>query len=364
MLARTFQDFRFETLSGPQGPEALAAWTKLNDSAVEPAPTHAAALIFPFADKNSEILSVSEKSELLLAFPMVRKRLLWKSWASPITNSSLPHLDKSRGDHAVMALVNMLHKPFLFQALPMQSEFYKTLQRHAPTFHVLSQWQRASLNISGTFDQWQKNNFDHKRRKEFKRLRNRLSEQGQFEFCCLHHNADASPFITDFLTLEAAGWKGHRGTALNADPATAEALRKSLAQLHTKGDLLFWSFKINGKCVASLFAMKDGNKAALGKIAYDEHYARYSPGSLLVLAATENLFDRGDVMVVDSSAIPSHPMIDRIWRDRIAMADVLVKPASLPTPLFNAIVAIEKARRAARNGLRDFYYRLKGEARS
>jgi hypothetical protein len=54
------------------------------------------------------------------------------------------------------------------------------------------------------------------------------------------------------------------------------------------------------------------------KTAFDERYARFSPGVLLQL---ENLalLDREDIEWCDSCAAPDHPMIDGLWTERRAI---------------------------------------------
>jgi Acetyltransferase (GNAT) domain len=51
------------------------------------------------------------------------------------------------------------------------------------------------------------------------------------------------------------------------------------------------------------------------KTAYDEDYARFSPGVLLQMDNL-NLLNRADLTSCDSCAAPDHPMIDSIWRER------------------------------------------------
>ena len=63
-------------------------------------------------------------------------------------------------------------------------------------------------------------------------------------------------------------------------------------------------------------------------------YAKYSPGVLLVLYATERLFAESGITFVDSCAIPGHPMIENIWRDRIKVADVMIAPNSIGVKRF------------------------------
>jgi hypothetical protein len=55
------------------------------------------------------------------------------------------------------------------------------------------------------------------------------------------------------------------------------------------------------------------------KTAFDEAYARFSPG---VLLQCENLalLERPGIAWTDSCAAADHPMIDHIWRERLAIA--------------------------------------------
>ena len=72
------------------------------------------------------------------------------------------------------------------------------------------------------------------------------------------------------------------------------------------------------------------------KTAFDERFAALSPGVQLALELTEvQLADPG-VTTTDSCAAPDHPMIDRLWPDRMALVDVMIdlhpdEPASFRT---------------------------------
>jgi Acetyltransferase (GNAT) domain len=207
-------------------------------------------------------------------------------------------------------------------------------------------------------------NFDRKRRKEFKRLRARLGEQGKLTAESLQIGQSSAGFVKEFLNLESSGWKGKKGTAIKAMPKLAEALHEAAEALHQMGKLRFWSLKLDGQTLATMFSIVEGPKAWLGKITYDESFAKYSPGVMLILDCTKSIFAEPQIQLVDSSAVPHHPMIDHIWRDRIAMVDILVAPATFSKSHFNRIATIEKLRRGLRGFARDAYYKLRGAQRS
>ena len=87
------------------------------------------------------------------------------------------------------------------------------------------------------------------------------------------------------------------------------------------------------------------------KLGVDEQYAKYSPGVQLTLELTRQMCADPTIASVDSTAIPNHPMIDPIWRGRLAIGDVLI-PLRRNDPFVPMIQTILAMRRAAREPAR------------
>ncbi len=217
--------------------------------------------------------------------------------------------------------------------------------------------ERAALVCGQTFDEWFSGNFSRKRRKEYRRLHNRLSETGTLVSQSFQTGEDPRPWISEFLELESSGWKGQRGTAMACDPKQRGAVSEALMSLAQSGNLLFWKLALDDKPIAMLFAVRCGDSAGLGKIAYDEALSAYSPGVLLILEATRDLLSAPDLKLVDSHAIPDHPMINNIWRDRIPIADLVLATPGTPTALFSLIRRAEEARQSLRQTAKTLYHR-------
>jgi CelD/BcsL family acetyltransferase involved in cellulose biosynthesis len=260
----------------------------------------------------------------------------------------------------VADFLDALDAPVLFRALPLAHPVTEAIMAQATQVAMLNTWERAGLDVSGSYDDWLAENFDAKRRKELKRLRARLGEVGVLSVDVLDSQGDLNPFVDGLLALERAGWKGERGTALAQDQQMAKALRAGLQAMHARGRVRFWQMSLDGKPIASLFALIDGSEACLGKIAYDESFSKFSPGVLIILEATQALFAEKGVTLADSNAIPDHPMINRIWRDRIACADVLVCGNTVPTPTFKVLKFYHQSRFSARGWLKRLYLRVSG----
>ncbi len=347
----------------------LPVWKRLADHSLAPAGLNSPELILPLLRRlpGAELATVKQGNDLLFALPVKKQRsfpALSSNWITPLTVIGEPHLDREFPEAALTVFINHLTHPLLLHAVAVNGSFWNCLVRQDAHVSVLDTWKRAALWPSGTYEAWLDSNIGSKRRKEFRRLTNRLSDLGKFETMSLEAGRDCRPWVLDLLALEAAGWKGKRGTAMAANLAVQSALMEACVLLGAAGKLRFWKLALNGKPIAIMHAIVEGDQAWLGKIAYDENYAKYSPGVLLVLHATEKLFDETGLALVDSCAIPGHPMIENIWRDRVQVADVMIAPKSVGPKRFAATVTSEKLRRAVRGFASDIYYYLRGKKRS
>jgi CelD/BcsL family acetyltransferase involved in cellulose biosynthesis len=282
------------------------------------------------------------------------------SWITSLSNSGLPAAGVEPTSVDALSLLDATESPILFRNLPIDHPTTEALLQAAAQSHILHRWQRAGLILNRSFDDWLQSNFDQKRRKELKRLRSRLAEQGKLESVSLQKNGDVLPFLRAFLTLEAESWKGNRGTAIANNADEAKALEAGLLAMHQSGRLKFWQINLDDKPIAALFAVSDDGEVTLGKIAHADAFAKYSPGVLIILDATADLLTDASLIRADSNAIPDHPMIDRIWRDRIECIDVLLAGPSTPTPVFHILVTWTGTKSALRSVIKRIFARTTG----
>jgi CelD/BcsL family acetyltransferase involved in cellulose biosynthesis len=183
-----------------------------------------------------------------------------------------------------------------------------------------------------------------KKRKEYRRQHARLSEQGTLAFVRQSDDADLSGWIDHFLALEAQGWKGRAGSALACADRTAGLFRQSLIGAAQRGQLERLSLTLDGQPIAMLVNFLAAPGAFSFKTAFDERFARFSPGVLLQL---ENLalLERGEIHWCDSCAAADHPMIDSLWteRRRIGRFSVAIG-GKLRRAAFGRLVQLELAR--------------------
>ena len=70
--------------------------------------------------------------------------------------------------------------------------------------------------------------------------------------------------------------------------------------------------------------LRHQDRAFYFKLGVDERFAKFSPGVQLTLDLTRHLCADPAIAMVDSTASADHPMINPIWRGRLAIGDVLI----------------------------------------
>lgn len=180
-----------------------------------------------------------------------------------------------------------------------------------------------------------------KKRKELRRQHNRLAEEGALTFERRADGAGVGEWAREFLTLEAAGWKGAAGSALASAPQTAQFFMQALEGAAAAGRLERLALRLNGRAIAMLVNLITPPGAYSFKTAFDEDYARFSPGMLVQL---ENLalLERPGIAWADSCAAQGHPMIERLWRDKRRMVSRNIAIGGrLRRALFRLLMAYE-----------------------
>ncbi len=181
-----------------------------------------------------------------------------------------------------------------------------------------------------------------KKRKELRRQAARLGELGDLRFIRQRDAEGISPWCEAFLGLEQSGWKGRAGSALLCATETAALFRRTVAGAARRDKLERLTLTLNGHPIAMLASFLAPPGAFSFKTAYDEDYARFSPG---VLLQRENLamLEDPDIAWTDSCAAADHPMIDHIWRERRAIGRFSVAiGGSIRQRLFHMLAARER----------------------
>ena len=133
-----------------------------------------------------------------------------------------------------------------------------------------------------------------KLRYDLRRARHRAEEIGDVKFEAFAPTPDELDSLFDeFLVVEAAGWKGRRGSALAANPKLRAFFHCYCGLTAEQGTLRMFRLLVDGKPAAVQMAVEMYRRLWILKIGYDESMARCSPGILLTADAIRHAVDRG-----------------------------------------------------------------------
>ena len=285
-------------------------------------------------------------------------------WAHDYAPLGLPLVAEESVGIATAALLDGLAPPesgtsLIAADLPMEGPVAKALVaaalRQARPVDVLDGHVRAMLVRTEPGATDPRAALPAKRRHEAKRQLRRLADVGEVKFTAAIDPQEVRARFEVFMQLEAAGWKGKRGTALISHAETAEFAREVVANRAEAGAARIDSIDLGGKPIAMLVTFAVGSTAYTWKIAYDEERSRFSPGVQLMLDLPKALFSDPTLMRIDSCASADHPMIDSLWSGRLAVGTLVIGPPG-GSALHRIGLAAARAEISARATLR----RLRG----
>ncbi len=220
------------------------------------------------------------------------------------------------------------------------------LGRDGLRLRVLHCYERACLDATRDGDEVLQNALGAKKLKELRRQRHRLAEHGTVDFAVARSPTDVAAALETFLSLEASGWKGRRGTALIQHDGDAAFIRRATAALAATNQCEIVTLRAGDTAIAAGVVLRHQGRAFFFKLGVDERFAKYSPGVQLTLDLTRHLCADPAITSADSTAGPDHPMINPIWRGRFAIGDVLI-PLYGRDPMVELIDTALRARRSA-----------------
>lgn len=315
------------------------AWSELGASTAEPNPFFEAWFASPsleqFASgKDCRIAAYYSGGRLVGVLPLIRSSdyyghtiphmatwlhdnafcgapLVAKGYEKGFWRAVFKELDETPGP----AL--FLHLPALPERGALNQALEAVLSATSRPCAIVERKERAMLASSLGAEQYLAQAMSAKKRKELRRQHNRLSELGELSVERLEHAQGLDPWIEQYLTLEAAGWKGKAGSALKANEASHAFFADALFGAAQAGKLERLALRLDGKPIAMLANFLTAPGAYSFKTAFDEDYARFSPGLLLQLENLQ-LLGRAGIAWTDSCAVQGHSMIERIWREKRA----------------------------------------------
>jgi CelD/BcsL family acetyltransferase involved in cellulose biosynthesis len=320
------------------GEPELAAWRRLADRALEPNPYFDPDFVLPTAaalEAEVSLLVAAEGGEWSACLPVMRQRgwrgvpavglVAWRNQycflGSPLVAPGSPAASLEQ------LLARGLEEAPGFLGLDL-------LVADGPAWEALSmaigavgarpvelrRFERAFLDAADE----RKTNLSRKHERNMTRLLKRLGDELGAPLSVDDRAGDEAAY-DDFLRLESAGWKGEGGTAL-ASSGHSELFREISRGFAARGELQLLDLNSAGRTVAMICVLTAGDTGFTFKIAIDEEWRRFGPGTQIMLAQIEGLGE-SRVRRLDSCAEPGHEMAERAWAGRRELAIM-----ALPSP--------------------------------
>lgn len=289
----------------------------------------------PLADETARLLAVRRNGLLIGLLPLVRAGRYGRLPLTHVENWLHHHaflggpLLRAGHEHAAWTAIlaaldadpastGLLHLTGLVEHGPVHTALLAAANRPCDTVHRI---ERALLQSELDPDAYYAATVRKKKRKEIGRLQSRLAELGTVTTRSLSDADDLDTWIDTFLALERSGWKGRAGSALACQPETTQFFRNALHGAHAAGKLEMLRLDVDARPIGILVNFLSAPGSFSFKTAFDEDFARYSPGVLIQLANLQ-ILTRDDIAWMDSCAAEKHPMIDSLWGQRRAIVRV------------------------------------------
>jgi hypothetical protein len=316
----------------------------------------------------------ASRLRLLVPFSVERPALgvpVIRTWASPWGPLGTPLVDRDNPEGVIDDFLRILARPHLHfprvLVLPdvrLDGAVASTIQSVAESRNLPLQRtniiERAFLASDLDGENYLRKSLSAHHYREFRRLRRRLAEQGPLEHVVARSADDIRRGVEVFLTLEAAGWKGRERTAMAIDRFRAAFAREAIDRLAEQDFVRVHTLELNGKPIAALIVFIEAGVAYTWKTAYDEAYATFSPGTLLMIEVTKQHLDDPNIIETDSCAVPDHPVMSRIWSERRPLGTLVIGLTPDSDKITRQAAQQLHFRRESRNFVRIMRNRVRG----
>lgn len=204
--------------------------------------------------------------------------------------------------------------------------FYKQMSRNNIRVSK-SAYDRAYVTKSDNAQTFIDKRLPAKTRREYRRRYKKLEAMGnlQWELFDETSQSDTSEkWISDFLTLEASGWKGQSETALQSTEENESFFRDIVLSAIKKDSLKILSLTLDGKPIAMVIVFIAYGGGHTFKIAYDENYRKCAPGVILNIELIKRLHEWNDVDWIDTCSAYDNNFLKLLFPDRLPLCNIIV----------------------------------------
>ncbi len=270
-----------------------------------------------------------EKPGFSIGAPIIR------AWSNPFGPLGVPLLDAEDAAETIDNLFEALTNPMASLPPVLVLPDVRLKGKFAQLARAVAIGRNLPLTVTDTFSRpmlesladgptYLKKAISPGHFRELRRQWNLLEKQGKLAYSVARQPGEIRIRMEEFLALEASGWKGRERSAMVLDRFRAAFAREAVTNLAEADSVRIHTLDLNDKAIASMVVFMMSGEAYTWKTAYDESYARFSPGKLLLAQLTEWHLDDANIARSDSCAVPDHPIMSRFWQEREEMGTLVI----------------------------------------
>jgi CelD/BcsL family acetyltransferase involved in cellulose biosynthesis len=166
--------------------------------------------------------------------------------------------------------------------------------------------------------------FNSNMKNNLRRWQARLGAHGKLTPVRLGPEDDVVRWTQEFMRLEASGWKGRAGSALECREDDRRFVAEVFSEAFRRERLLITGLDLDGRPLARHCMFTADGGAFTFKIAYDETYASCSPGILAEVDNVRQFMETPRLRWIDSNTAPESKSYGRVWKDRRTIQRIAV----------------------------------------
>lgn len=290
--------------------------------------------------------------------PLPAPAMVWRHRFAPIGAPLIDREDAGQVLEALLAradeagVAGALLMPFLREDGPIFAALGDISRYSGRPLVVTEEFERATIATETDSERYVGTTIGSGRRRRLARHRRRLEEKGKVGFHCHETASEVVPAFEEFLSLEAAGWKGYRGSAIACEPPRQLFFTETIARLAARHAARVYALRLDGRALAMMVVVTSGREAHAWKMTFDEEFAHYSPGVLMMVEAMRHMIDDGRIARVDSLTDPGHAMVESLWCERQRFVHAVVG-VGRGRARFEAVALLEGLRVRAKRAVAD-----------
>lgn len=251
-----------------------------------------------FGNQGELLLQSVRTSGVLTAIaPVIRHR----GSLFAAANEHSPDFDIVASDrHAAMQLAHNLYMSNpTYLSMPAVTRgnavmrYVCTAAKSAGHTVIARNWAHSPyLPVAGSFPDYEarlNHSFVSGLNRSYRRLRRNGNTSVQLADCA----DDLDRLLDEAFSVEASGWKGNQGTAIASRPETRSFYRAIAFWAAERNMLRLYFLRVAKRPIAMYFGLAQHGICYLLKGGYDESFARFSPGKLLMRELIEHCFATG-----------------------------------------------------------------------